>query len=202
MEISFDLGTMSFKNNSIEGQTVSAHLTNVVRKLQEEASDSNSKEDSKLMEKIQAKIKSGKKLTKKEESYLKEHNPELYQQYLRIRRMAENLEHQLKTAQSKEEVNDIIFFAYNSISDKDEYKTAIIAALDEVVREFKKTDAYASLPANNDEIEESRKSNRNEAKGLDQETDNDSIGEDDFDVMAWSPLQEVIDSMPTLDLQS
>ena len=68
MEISFDLGTMSFKNNSIEGQTVSAHLTNVVRKLQEEASDSNSKEDPKLMEKIRAKIKSGKRLTKKEES--------------------------------------------------------------------------------------------------------------------------------------
>ena len=202
MQISFDLRNMSFQNNSIDGQTVSTHLTDVVRKLQEEASDSNSKEDSKLMEKIQAKIKSGKKLTKKEESYLKEHNPELYKQYLRIRRMAENLEHQLKNAQSKEEVNDIIFFAYNSISDKDEYKAAIVAALDEVVREFKKTDAYASLPANNDEIEESRKSNRNEAKGLDQETDNASIGEDDFDVMAWSPLQEVIDSMPTLDLQS
>jgi len=33
MQISFDLGNMSFQNNSIDGQTVSAHLTNVVRKL-------------------------------------------------------------------------------------------------------------------------------------------------------------------------
>ena len=36
--------------------------------------------------------------TSKEETYLKEHNPELYQQYVRIRKMAEALEHQLEKA--------------------------------------------------------------------------------------------------------
>ena len=58
------------------------------------------------------------------------------------------------------------------------------------------------MPSNNDEIEEARKTNRNKGEGLEDEDENASIGEDDFDVMAWSPLQEVIDSMPTLDLQS
>ena len=36
--------------------------------------------------------------------------------------MAQCLENQLKHAKSKEEVTDIIFHAFNSISDKDEYK--------------------------------------------------------------------------------
>lgn len=197
MQISFDLGTMSFSDVKTNGKSISKNLTDVVRKLQEESSPSEKQDDSKMMEKIQAKIKRGKKLTSKEETYLKEHNPELYQQYLRIRRMAEALEHRLENAQSKEEVNDIIFQSINSVSDKDPYKAAIVAAMDEVIKEFKKSDGYKNLPATNEEIEEGRRKTTNSEKDKSEDSE-----EEEFDAMSWTPLQEVIDALPTFNMQS
>lgn len=197
MQISFDLGTMSFSDVKTNGKSISKNLTDVVRKLQEESSPSEKQNDSKMMEKIQAKIKRGKKLTSKEETYLKEHNPELYQQYLRIRRMAEALEHRLENAQSKEEVNDIIFQSINSVSDKDPYKAAIVAAMDEVIKEYKKSDGYKNLPATNEEIEEGRRKTTNSEKDKSEDSE-----EEEFDAMSWTPLQEVIDALPTFNMQS
>lgn len=206
MQISFDLGTMKLNNESKSGQYVSNQLTDVVRRLKEQSTMANKEDDSKMMEKIQAKIKSGKKLTSREESYLKQHNQELYMQYLRIRRMAEALEHQLENANSKEEVNDIIFHAVNGISDKDPYKAAIVAALDEVIKDFKKSDGYNNLPTTNEEIEKGRKAKAE--KGNKKPEDGDEIvslesenNNEDFDAMSWSPLQEVIDAMPTFNMQ-
>lgn len=205
MQISFDLGTMKLNNESKSGQYVSNQLTDVVRRLKEQSTMANKEDDSKMMEKIQAKIKSGKRLTSKEETYLKEHNPELYQQYLRIRRMAEALEHQLEKADSKEEVNDIIFHALNGISDKDPYKAAIVAAMDEVIKEFKKSDGYKNLPENEEKIEDGRKARVNKVKEKSKEENEQvalDVAEDDFDAMAWTPLQEVIDAMPVFNMQS
>ena len=197
MQISFDLGTMSFSDVNTNGKSISKNLTDVVRKLQEESSPSEKQDDSKMMEKIQAKIKRGKKLTSKEETYLKEHNPELYQQYLRIRRMAEALEHRLENAQSKEEVNDIIFQSINSVSDKDPYKAAIVAAMDEVIKEYKKSDGYKNLPSSDEEIEEGRRKTTNSEKDKSEDSE-----EEEFDAMSWTPLQEVIDALPTFNMQS
>ena len=205
MQISFNLGTVSLNDGHATGQSVSNQLSDVVRGLREQASKSEKQDDSKMMEKIQAKIKSGKRLTSKEETYLKEHNPELYQQYLRIRKMAEALEHQLEKADSKEEVNDIIFHALNGISDKDPYKAAIVAAMDEVIKEFKKSDVYKNLPENEEKIEEGRKARTNKVKEKSKEEDEQvalDVAEDDFDAMAWTPLQEVIDAMPVFNMQS
>ncbi|MBE5919352.1 MAG: hypothetical protein E7272_05840 [Pseudobutyrivibrio ruminis] len=204
MQISFDLGTMKLNNESKSGQYVSNQLTDVVRRLKEQSTMANKEDDSKMMEKIQAKIKSGKRLTSKEETYLKEHNPELYQQYLRIRRMAEALEHQLEKADSKEEVNDIIFHALNGISDKDPYKAAIVAAMDEVIKEFKKSDGYKNLPDKKEDVTEDKIKTKKRAKD---EDDKGTLGngideDDDFDVMSWTPLQEVIDAMPVFNMQS
>ena len=205
MQISFNLGTISFNDGHATGQSVSNQLSDVVRGLREQATKSEKQDDSKMMEKIQAKIKSGKRLTSKEETYLKEHNPELYQQYLRIRRMAEALEHQLEKADSKEEVNDIIFHALNGISDKDPYKAAIVAAMDEVIKEFKKSDGYKHLPENEEKIEDGRKARANKVKEKSKEENEQvalDVAEDDFDAMAWTPLQEVIDAMPVFNMQS
>ena len=205
MQISFDLGTMSFSDVKTNGKSISKNLTDVVRKLQEESSPSGKQDDSKMMEKIQAKIKRGKKLTSKEETYLKEHNPELYQQYLRIRRMAEALEHRLENAQSKEEVNDIIFQSINSVSDKDPYKAAIVAAMDEVIKEYKKSDGYKNLPSSDEEIEEGRRARAKKAKEKSEDEDGVfslEVEEEEFDAMSWTPLQEVIDALPTFNMQS
>ena len=205
MQISFDLGTMSFSDVKTNGKSISKNLTDVVRKLQEESSPSEKQNDSKMMEKIQAKIKRGKKLTSKEETYLKEHNPELYQQYLRIRRMAEALENRLENAQSKEEVNDIIFQSINSVSDKDPYKAAIVAAMDEVIKEYKKSDGYKNLPSSDEEIEEGRRARAKKEKEKSEDEDEVfslEVEEEEFDAMSWTPLQEVIDALPTFNMQS
>lgn len=157
------------------------------------------------MSKIQTKIKSGKKLTSKEETYLKKHNPELYMQYLRIRKMAQCLENQLKHAKSKEEVNDIIFHAFNSISDKDEYKEAIVNALNEVVKDFQHSDAFQKLPDTNEEAMNHKKSTKlpsNEDQDDDFNNLSDSSESEDFDPMTWTPLQDVIDAMPTFEISS
>ena len=184
-------------------QSISQQISNTIRKVQEDAEQSKNGSDEKMMSKIQAKIKSGKKLTSKEETYLKKHNPELYMQYLRIRKMAQCLENQLKHAKSKEEVNDIIFHAFNSISDKDEYKEAIVNALNEVVKDFQHSEAFQKLPDTNEEALNHKKSK----KAATNEEDNDSYEltgstNDDFDPMTWTPLQDVIDAMPTFEISS
>ncbi|MBQ8489400.1 MAG: hypothetical protein IJ535_06405 [Pseudobutyrivibrio sp.] len=204
MQISFNLGTISFNDGHATGQSVSNQLSDVVRGLREQASKSEKQDDSKMMEKIQAKIKSGKRLTSKEETYLKEHNPELYQQYVRIRKMAEALEQQLKNANSKEEVNDIIFKSINGVSDKDPFKAAIVAAMDEVIKEFKKSDGYKNLPdkkedATEDKIKTKKRAKDEDDKGI---LGNGNDEDDDFDVMSWTPLQEVIDAMPSFNIMS
>ena len=202
INMTYSITTNSFSTPDTN-QSISQQISNTIRKVQEDAKHSNKESDEKLMSKIQAKIKSGKKLTSKEETYLKEHNPELYMQYLRIRKMAQCLENQLKHAKSKEEVNDIIFQAFNSISDKDEYKEAIVNALNEVVKDFQHSDAFQKLPATNEEALNHKKSK----KAATNEEDNDSYeltgsANDDFDPMTWTPLQDVIDAMPTFEISS
>ncbi|CBK73144.1 hypothetical protein CIY_01740 [Butyrivibrio fibrisolvens 16/4] len=108
--------------------------------------------------------------------------------------MAEAMASRLKHANSKEEVNDIIMQSISGISDKDPYKEFIVAALNEVAKEFKNSDAYGELPATSEEANEKKKSSPN--------NDEDSFSKDnsdDFDPMSWSPLQELVDAMPTFD---
>lgn len=202
INITYSITTNTFSAPA-SNQSISQQLINTIRKLQEEANNSNKQSDEKMEARIQAKIKSGKKLTSKEETYLKEHNPELYMQYLRIRKMAQYLEDRLKHAKSKEEVNDIIFQTFNSISDKDEYKEAIINALNEVVKDFQHSDAFQKLPATNEEaLNHNNSKNPNSNDEGNNTDDRIEPSEDDFDPMTWSPLQDVINAMPTFDMSS
>ena len=202
INMTYSITTSTFSTPDTN-QSISQQISNTIRKVQEDAEQSKNGSDEKMMSKIQAKIKSGKKLTSKEETYLKEHNPELYMQYLRIRKMAQCLENQLKHAKSKEEVNDIIFHAFNSISDNDEYKEAIVNALNEVVKDFQHSDAFQKLPATNEEALNHKKSKKaatnKEDNGSDELTEST---DDDFDPMTWTPLQDVIDAMPTFEMSS
>ena len=189
----FEVPNDSKKDRARLGEEIASKIREQVR----ESSNDKSQNDEKMMRKIMAKLKSGKKLTTKEENYLKQHNPELYLQYLRIRRMAEALESRLKNADSKEEVNDIIMESLSAISDKDPYKEYIIAALDEVAKEFKNSDGYEALPATSEEAsKKAGSSGKSEGKN---DSSDDKNSEDDFDPMSWSPLQEIVDSMPTID---
>jgi hypothetical protein len=156
-------------------------------------SDSMSNEDKeKMRARIEAKLKSGKKLSSEEEQFLKETDPQMYIQYQRIRAMADHMAAQLKQAKTKQQANDIITTSMSSVSDKDPCKEYVLAAMSEVAKEFKKSPGYNRLPDADSDIDKRKKTSMNrdfEAEADDQE--------DDFDLMSWTPLQDIIDSMPT-----
>ncbi len=107
------------------------------------------------------------------------------------------MEQRLKNAQSKEEVNDIIYQSLNSVSDDDPYKEAIVNAMEEAIKDFKKSDAYQKLPDTREEAKEAKEEKPKDAKKSKSEAEDDS-----FDPMSWSPLQELIDAMPTFEKSS
>lgn len=189
--IKFDVSVADEKSKEKLGSEIAASIRDKI----EESKNNSDQNDEKMMARIMAKIKSGKRLSQKEESYLKQHNPDLYLQYVRIRRMAEAMASRLKHANSKEEVNDIIMQSISGISDKDPYKEFIVAALNEVAKEFKNSDAYGQLPSTSEEAEEKKKSSPNN----DEDSFSKDNSDDDFDPMSWSPLQELVDAMPTFE---
>ena len=102
----------------------------IVDKMHTQVSDSMTEEEKeKFNSSIDTKLRSGKKLSKKEEQYLKKTNPRLYMEYMRIRARAEAMAEQLKHARTKQEVNNIITTSTASVSDKDPAKEYILAAM-------------------------------------------------------------------------
>lgn len=61
----------------------------------------------KLEARIYAKLQSGQKLSSKEMQYLRQYNPVLYMQAVRVEQKRKALENQLEHAKSKEEVQKI-----------------------------------------------------------------------------------------------
>lgn len=141
---------------------------------------------------IEAKLKAGKKLTAEEVRFLQETDPVMYLQYQRIRAMADAMAEQLKHAKTKQQANDVITSAIGGVSDKDPCREYVIAAMNEVAKEFKKNPAYSRLPDKDSDLKKKKPENaRNEFKY--------GESEEEFDPMNWSPLQEVIDAMPTFN---
>ena len=164
----------------------------IVDKMHNQVRDEMTEENkAKMRAKIEQKLKAGKKLTGKEEQYLKQIDPQMYIQYMRIQARAEAVEEQLRHAKTKQQVNNIITAATASVSDNDPYKEYVLAAIRKVAEDFKSSRAYQKLPASGEE----RKTDKN----FDFETEEEESNEE-FDPMAWSPLQEVIDAMPTFDV--
>ena len=167
----------------------------ILEKVQNKVSDEMTEEDKvKMSAKILQKLKAGKKLTKKEEQFLKETNPQMYMQYLRIRARVEAMAEQLKHAKTKQQANDIIMVATASVSNKDPYKEYVLAAMYKVADEYKAAPKYQRLP--NTEAELEKKKNVKENDDFEKEEDS----EEDFNPMSWSPLQDVIDAMPKFDV--
>jgi hypothetical protein len=164
-----------------------------IEKLVDSSDGMSDKDKEKMNARIYAKLKSGKKLSSKEEQYLRSTNPQMYVQYQRIRTMSDCMENRLKHARSKEEANEIITSTISSVSDKDPYKQYMVAALNETAKDFRNSDTYTKLPNKKDDAKK-RNSSRQAYDG--QDFSNDS---DDSDLMSWSPLQEIIDALPTFN---
>lgn len=151
-------------------------------------------DEKKAMEaRIESKLKRGKKLSAKEMEYLRKYNPMMYLRALRIQKAAEAVKEQLKQAKSKEQVTNIVSQSLAGISDKDPDKEYMVAAINEVAEEFKKTSAYARLP---DTDADAAKRKISTAKKPFEDSEDDGENEED-DLMSWTPLSEVIESLPT-----
>ena len=154
-----------------------------------------SEEDrAKMDARIMAKLKSGNKLSQKELDYLRKTNPIMYAHAMRVQRMAEAIEEQLKHAKSKEEADSIISASLSGISKNDPDREYIYAAVNRISTEFHKSGAYEKLP---NTVEEDDKKNRESGDVFSDAEDEDDEG---FDLKNWSPLTEVYDSMPTFSV--
>ena len=157
--------------------------------------DKMSEEDrAKMDSRIMAKLESGKKLSQKELDYLRKTNPIMYAHAMRVQRMAEAIEEQLKHAKSKEEADSIISASLSGISKNDPDREYIYAAVNRISTEFHKSGAYEKLP---NTVEEGDKKNRESGDVFSDAEDEDDEG---FDLKNWSPLTEVYDSMPTFSV--
>lgn len=158
--------------------------------------DMTEEDRGKLDTKIMAKLESGTKLSQEELNYLKKTNPMMYAHVMRVQRMAEAVEEQLKHARSKEEADRIISAATSCISKNDPDRKYIFAAVNRIATEFHKSGAYDKLP---NTMEDAEKKKNEEAGDVfsDAEDEDDESG---FELMNWSPLKEVYDSMPTFSV--
>ena len=138
----------------------------------------------------------GKKLSQKEMDYLRKTNPIMYAHALRVQRMAEAVEEQLKHAKSKEEADRIISSALSGISKNDPDREYIFAAVNRISTEFHKSGAYEKLPNTVGEGDKEGK------ESGDIFSDADDKEDDGFDLKNWSPLREVYDSMPTFSVEA
>lgn len=153
-------------------------------------------ERERMESRILAKLRSGKKLTQKELDYLRKTNPIMYAHAMRVQKMAEAIEEQLKHAKSKEEADRIILSSLTGISKNDPDKEYIMAAVNRINTEFHNSGAYSKLP---DTMEEANKKNDQHNEDVFSQAE-DEEDKDGFDLKNWSPLTEVYDSMPTFSV--
>ena len=109
-------------------------LTQNISELLSPACGMTDEEKQAELARIQAKLKSGKKLTEEEMRFLQAVDPQLYMQAARIQAMRDSLEQQLEHCKSKEE------------GDKDPMKEYIVAAYQDAYNEFQKSGKYQHLP--------------------------------------------------------
>ncbi len=103
--------------------------------------------------------------------------------------IAEEVEKELKAAKSKEEANRIVSTAVSGISDDDPDKEYIVAAVNRVSDEFHKSGAYSRLPGTQESAEK-RKQKKKNGISFKREDEKEEL-------MNWSPLQEVVEKLPT-----
>lgn len=172
-------------------EEIARYYFEVMNDFDDEMSDEKKQ---KIQARISAKLKAGKKLTAEEMNYLRKYEPLMYQRALRIQKMAENVENQLKHARSKQEANMIVSQSVAGISDKDPDKEYIAAAINRVATKFRQSRAYAALPETPDDAYRKKK-NVNGSNGQ-------SDDESEDDLFKWTPLSEIIDSFPTFNAEA
>ena len=96
--------------------------------------------------KIMSKLKTGKKLSAEEMRFLQAEHPEMYQQAARVQAMRDGMETRLKTATSKQNAQEIFADSLSHVADDDPMKEYIVAAYQDAMKNFEKSDEYKELP--------------------------------------------------------
>ena len=132
-------------------------------------------EKKKFVQKLYRKLESGKKLSADEMQYLRKNDPVTYAKAAKVQVLRESLKKQLKSATSKEKAADIYTQAMSRISEDDPARKEIMAAYDDVYKEFRKSDEYKALPNTEKEAKEKAANNKNKnAQGWEEKEDNDT----------------------------
>lgn len=99
---------MNLKKEEPKKITTTKELAQYILESGNDVEKMSEEDRSRMDAQITAKLQSGKKLSQKEMDYLRKTNPIMYAHALRVQRMAEAVEEQLKHAKSKEEADRII----------------------------------------------------------------------------------------------
>ena len=149
-----------------------------VSELMDPTSQMSDEERAQYEQKIFQKLKQGKRLSSAEMNYLQIHNPTMYQKALRVQNAKERLQTRLEHCRSKEEANDVIAMEMSAVSDKDPDREYMLAGLQD--------SHYSRLP----DTREQAKKTKNRAYHFE---------EDDSKNTVYSPIIEVMESLPVFD---
>ncbi|RKM55558.1 hypothetical protein D6853_08350 [Butyrivibrio sp. X503] len=188
--------SLNLKKEETQKITTEIELARYIMERGNDTGKMSEADRAKMEARINAKLQSGKKLSQEEMEYLRRYNPIMYAHALRVQRMAEAVEEQLKHAKSKEEADRIITSALNGISKNDPDREYIFAAVNRVATEFHKSGAYDELPNTIDEDDKKKKKGGEVFSAAEDDED------DEFDLKNWSPLTEVYDNMPTFSVEA
>ena len=183
-----------WNNKDTEQISTRQELIGYIRKSVDETEKYSDEEKAEKEAKIVRKLKMGGKLTKEELRFLQKVNPMLYAQAMRVEALAKAVEEQVKHARSKEEANRIVSTAIGGISKEDPAREYIVAAVDRISNNMRKSPGYSRLPNTEAEAKRIRKT-KDKISFKDDEDNSDG-----FDLGNWSPLQEIMDEMPKFEV--
>lgn len=151
------------------------------RQIMQYKEDLEKMRESNQMAAIDAKLKSGKRLTQEEIDYLKKNNPTAYQNYLEVQQEKESYKRKLKSCKTKDDVDELKVTELGNMAAQSKkiannpcipegQKLQLIgnilqkaAALQEVHMKFVESGAYSSLPTE-EELAESKKAENEERR--------------------------------------
>ena len=167
----------------IDTLSIGLQLKEAVDSIFDPTTGMSEEEKKKFVQKLYRKLESGKKLSADEMQYLRKNDPVTYAKAAKVQVLRESLKKQLKSATSKEKAADIYTQAMSRMSEDDPARKEIMAAYDDVYKEFRKSDEYKALPNTEKEAKEKAANNKNKnAQGWEEKEDNDtemSVGEID-----------------------
>lgn len=131
--------------NITSGRKYGQMIKDAIAEMVERKYEMTEEEKREMDQRIEQKLKAGKKLSSEEMEYLKMYNPDLYRRVLRIEMKRKMLRTQLRNAKSKEEVHTVTGGAMVGI-DKDPDKEYMAAMIHREAGEFMRSAAYARLP--------------------------------------------------------